>query len=254
MKQTLCLLALAASFGMASAVTLDELVTMDELVNGATLGSGVELATGYSDSDTVYTFDGTGAILDITNSTLADAFAQGSGKFVIAAWVKTTNSISTQSIFSTGGQSNGFKFDLTSGGLELTLKNVGDYASNDDLIDRTGSSWTLVAVSMDIAGGNASGRLYVTDTNGRYYSKTLGTMTISNPSTFAIGSGNSNNDRELFTGSIANLTIFSSDAAQMQNTVIAQAMGPAPVQVPEPATATLSLLALAGLAARRRRK
>ncbi len=137
------------------------------------------------------------------------------------------------------------------------MKNVADYSSNHT-IDRTGTTWTLVALSIDLDGGTASGRLYVSGTDDQYYSKNFGTMNAADASTFAIGSGNSSNDRELFTGSIANLTVFTSDVAQMQNSDIAAAMGAAPalapVAVPEPATATLSLLALAGLTARRRRK
>ena len=74
---------------------------------------------------------------------------------------------------------------------------------------------------------------------------------------FSILSADSNATTDTFKGLLSGVGIFTStgNGTDVTNQAIATAMGAAPMLiVPEPATATLSLLALAGLAARRRRK
>ena len=74
---------------------------------------------------------------------------------------------------------------------------------------------------------------------------------------FSILSADSNATTDTFKGLLSGVGIFTStgNGTDVTNQAIATAMGAAPMLiVPDPATATLSLLALAGLAARRRRK
>ncbi len=124
-------------------------------------------------------------------------------------------------------------------------------------------TWTLVGISFKAGTDAASGAKYIAGTaNSNFYTRNLGGFDTPAESdqTFAIGSGNSGDAREVFNGQIAGLTIFTSDSVIGGVNDITAIMGTtAPVMeaeptIPEPTTATLSLLALAGLAARRRRK
>ncbi|MEE1265453.1 MAG: PEP-CTERM sorting domain-containing protein, partial [Akkermansia sp.] len=119
-------------------------------------------------------------------------------------------------------------------------------------------TWTLVGISFKGGNAAADGARYFAGTgNNNYFTRNLGGFDTPGEGdlTFAIGSGNSGNSREPFNGQIAGLTIFTSSSVIGGVNDVTKYMGTvAPVAIPEPATATLSLLALAGLAARRRRK
>ena len=254
MKKTL--IALMALAGVAMAETF----TMDQLVSTGTLGTGVTLDSSYTDA--VYNFDTKGAILNMSNAELTSALNASTGFITIACWVNQTNG-DEDAIFAIGGRNDGFKFALKNDNLQITTKGVKDSTTSMSVAQGTleNPAWTLVAVSIDLdkTGSDsvffvgADGYTTLTMSNG----VALGNWNAASNSYFAIGSGNSNGDRDLFEGQIANLTIFTSDTVATAETIMAVMGNTAPAAspiVPEPATATLSLLALAGLAARRRRK
>lgn len=256
MKKTI--IALFACVGLASATDLTKLVTMDELVASAVTST----ATLVKDmSVTTYQFGGGTYIGGITNENLNSALADSSQYITIAAWIKPTDTNGVESIFGYGAQQNGFKFCTSGSGLQYTSKGVADRDSVG--VGLTAETWYLVGISFK--GGNdvAGGAKYICGTaNNNFYTRNLGGFTTpgATEQTFAIGSGNSGDARETFNGQIAGLTIFTSSAVISGVNDITAHMGttaPSPVvtpAVPEPTTATLSLLALAGLAARRRRK
>ena len=252
MKKTL--IALMALAGVAMAETF----TMDQLVATGTMGSSVTLDANYT-ADKVYSFVGDSAITNITCADLTSALQASTGFITIAAWVNQTEG-SEDAIFSFGGQNDGFKFALKNDKLQITTKGVKDSTTNVAVTQGTlaDPAWTLVAVSVDLDKTGAdsvfftgsAGYTTLTTTQGI----ALGSWNAASNSYFAIGSGNSNGLRDGFEGQIANLTIFTSDTVATAETIMNVMGNTAPKMIPEPATATLSLLALAGLAARRRRK
>lgn len=250
MKKTL--VALLALASVASAAELTTIVTMDELVaaatsNGATKVDDMSVTT-YSFSDGAYIG---GITLDALNSALQD-----SSKYItIAAWVNMSDTNGVESIFGYGAQQNGFKFCTNGAGLQYTAKGVADKDTAN--VGLTANTWTLVGISFKGGTEAANGAKYIAGTsNNNFYTRNLGGFSLPSDTdqTFAIGSGNSGNARETFNGKIADLTIFTSDSVIAGVNDVTAIMGTtAPFLVPEPTTATLSLLALAGLAARRRR-
>ena len=253
MKKTL--IALMALAGVASAATLTQIATMDELAAAsADIGSSVTQMTDYD--KTTYSFTGGGSILSITLPGVSDYITGGTGYLTIAAWIQPS-STTENSIFSIGGQNTGFKFALKDGGLQVTTKGIADTnvsCANLGYTSIPSDDWTMVAVTINLA-QNGNSRFYMGTVDGKFASRNLGAWNAvtGDDLKLAIGSGNAANVRDGFSGMISNLTLFSSDAV-VNNSDIAALVGAAPVIIPEPATATLSLLALAGLAARRRRK
>lgn len=249
MKKTLVtILALA---GMASATDLTVLVTMDELIEGAATNTATKVE---GMSVTTYDFGDGAYIGGITMEALNTALADNTQYITIAAWVKMDDTNGVESIFGYGAQSNGFKFCTSDDGLQYTAKGVAD----KDIVDvnLTADTWTLVGISFKGGTDAADGAKYFAGTgNTNYYTRNLGGFSApgATEKTFAIGSGNSGNARETFNGQIAGLTIFTSNAVIEGVDDVTKHMGKT-APVPEPTTATLSLLALAGLAARRRRK
>ena len=249
MKKTI--ITLMALAGVVSADTF----TMSDLVSSGTLGEGVSQDVSYA--DTVYTFTNKGAITEITNSELLDAFKATSGYITIAAWVNQTEG-SEDAIFSVGGQNDGLKFALKDDCLQVTTKGTKDTTTSLAVTqgNTTTPAWTLVAVTISLDSAGTS--TFFTGSNG-YTSlssedKSIGGWTTPSNNYFAIGSGNGNGNRDLFEGQIANLTIITSSTAATADSIKTLMGNTAPKLVPEPTTATLSLLALAGLAARRRRR
>ncbi len=239
--------------GQAETADYDTLATMETLADSGTLVGNVVFDRSYT--GTVYSFDGESAITDITNAAIADKIAGGSGYLTIAAWVCNRDGTASN-IFSTGGQSNGFKLDLRNDSLLFTTKGVADTHVSAATVAR--DEWTLVGVCLNLTGSGNS-LLYDGEHETRHYTRQLGGWNTANPATFAIASGNSNGIRldsqgrsEAFRGSIANLTVLYSDDL-LSNAAVAQAVGATPQAIPEPHAALLSLLALAGLAAYRRR-
>ncbi len=230
MKKYLLTLAGMCALSLSSlGVTLTPVTTMQELLDAnATLGDGVARDMAYS-LDTVYNFTGNGAILNVSHTTLAEALA-GSGNVVVAAWVKPS-ATTAMTIFSSGGDSNGFSLGLTGDGtLRFSFKGGDSYDATT--IDRSGNTWTFVAVAFPLNGTSSStqkGRLYVSTTDGQFWTKDMSGMTACDPSTFAIGSTTSSAATEAFTGSIANLMVFTTDSnTELQNSGIASAVGSAP--------------------------
>lgn len=242
---------------VASAVELTSIATMDQLVSAATWNDATKVdnmsVTTYSFSDGAYIG---GITLGAVNSALQD-----SSKYItIAAWVNMSDTNGVEAIFGYGAQQNGFKFCTNGAGLQYTAKGVADKETVNAGL--TANTWALVGISFKGGTAAADGAKYFAGTsNSNYYTRNLGGFATpgATDQTFAIGSGNSGNGRETFNGQIAGLTIFTSDSviggvndvtAIMGTTAPSLVVTPA---VPEPTTATLSLLALAGLAARRRR-
>ena len=249
MKKTLI-----ALMALASVACAGEIVTMEQLVDGATFGTGVVKDTYYT--STVYNFNTGGAITNITNSTVLGMLSGTTGYVTIAAWVNQTDG-GEDAMFSVGGQNDGFKFSLKNDNLQITTKGVADKTTGMAVTQGTidAPAWTLVAVTIDLD-KTGSDSYFFTGTDG-YTTLTqstgwaLGSWNALTTETIAIGSGNGNGLRDGFAGQIANLTIFTSETAATSESIMAVMGNTAPI--PEPATATLSLLALAGLAARRRR-
>ncbi len=223
-------MALAGAFLCTSAwaAELTEVVDMATLIgNPTTLATGVtNNSDAYADGNTVYNFTGEGSIYGLTNTDLASVIETKTAMLVVAAWVKPT-AASTMSIFSTGGQTNGFKFDLTASGIQCTTKGKTD-TNGAYSIPRDGETWTLVALSLPLSGGDADGRLHITAVNGQHLTKDFGDITDADPVSFGIGTGDSNSDRECFKGAIANLKVFTATALP-SNSEIAAKMGDAPV-------------------------
>ena len=265
MKKTIItLLALAGVAGAAT--TFTEIVSMDDLITEttATVGTSVGTIPGYN--QTVYTMNG--AYTGLSNSTLTAAMTGDSDYVYVAAWVNisSTSANDYRILFGWGENNTGFKFGIKGDDLCIVTKNqtekVGGFSIQKD-------TWTLIAVGF-YAGADSDGenmfRIHCTGTDSQMYTYKYDTtpdanknemkpMTASTTNTFAIGSSyaNKTSEGENFDGLISDLTIFSTSGFA-SNSEIATALGNAPKLVPEPTTATLSLLALAGLAARRRRK
>ena len=249
MKKTIIML--LAMSGIASAA-LEQIASMDDLLAGATLGTGVTNTSSEYTNSTVLNFVADhSAVIGITNSGLADIINAKTGYLTIAAWINPT-AVSESSIFGWGGQSDGVKVAIKGGKAQETTKGLFDHTlSGCDSI--TTGDWQLVAFSIALNGSNTS-RYLTGDDAGRYWSgQDWGTWN-GTASTFAIGSARSNEVSDRFLGDIANLTLYySTEAATKGDLQAAGITNLKPIAVPEPATATLSLLALAGLCARRRR-
>lgn len=264
MKKTLIalmVLASAASYGATTTIA-----TMQDLVNAATIGTPT-LSTVYETTQVgggVYTFAQDSYLGGITNAALVSQLANTSGTgdasyLTIAAWIRPDSVSGVHSVFSYGGQSTGIKFCTNGAGLQMTTKGHKDFDSKAGG-SLTVGEWTLVAFTIP---GSASGniRYYVGDNDGGYYTingvynSDTNILTPSEADTaFAIASGNANGVRETFSGDIANLTIIGSDSMLNNSAIAAMVLKPTETPTtPEPATATLSLLALVGLAARRKR-
>ncbi len=235
---------MAAAVAQASTVVLAD---MDDLIAASTTGLGAGVTHDTTMTGSVYHFDGSGAILNINSSALSDAVSGGQGIMTVAAWVKQSARTDNM-IFSTGGQADGFMFGINNGGFKFTTKNVAD---NEPGLSVNSDEWVLVAVGINLT-ETGNSRYYKSSTNGQFYSREFGAWNDPNPLTFAIGSGNSDNLRDGFVGSIANLTVIKSDGL-LNNSDISALVGEMPTSVPEPSTAMLSLLGMAGLVARRRR-
>lgn len=113
-------------------------------------------------------------------------------------------------------------------------------------------------VALEYRPSDSAVRLLATTTDGQMYTvdSGLGTMNAVTVEKFSIGSanGNATSGTENLNGMLSGFKVFTSEGFENNASVYA-ALGDAPtLRVPEPATATLSLLALTGLAARRRRK
>ncbi len=171
--------------------------------------------------------------------------------YTLMAWVKFDNLDSAQAIFGTGDSNDkGMKFGVIdsnvtgSPGNQLDLTAKFKAENRGDVITLQKNTWYNVAVSYNKDTGTASyylnGSLVGTNALSEGYNGTGGAGA-------AIGSGTKDKAQDVFSGSIAQFQIL--NGAKTQAEILKAAN-----LVPEPTTATLSLLALAGLAARRRRR
>ena len=214
----------AAAMTATAYAELTTVATMSDLVSAGDIGTGVALSSDYTVESTVYTFGGEGAILNIENSSILDYINDGSGYLTIAAWINPEATSGVQSIFGYGAQSDGFKMATNGSTLAFTTKGVAD---KDTLGTITAGEWNLVALTINLSGG-AGSKYMIGDSD--FWTRALGTWNTPSEAdqTFAIGSGNSGNDREVFTGSIAKLTVAYSESAATNAEVVAL-LGDAPV-------------------------
>ncbi len=285
MKKTI--IALLALGGIASAA-LTEIADMEDLITGmstvsSTSGTKVTTVAGYN--QTVYSLssdnhdwvDDSGvsrtesrgaAWINGADEDVVNAITSTTGGVVyVAAWINlASDATQYNTVFGWGESGKGFKFGVKDDDLFIVTKNRTEKVGNFSIKK---GEWTLVAVGFDTA-ADATGenmfRIHATGTNGQMYSyKWSGAsndggdiLYMNTPKTLTYSIGSSNGDAtsegEDFDGMIAGVKVFTSTSFET-NSAIAAAMGSAPtIAVPEPTTVTLSLLALAGLAARRRRK
>lgn len=248
MKKTIIMLLAMSSIASAA---LEKVADMKDLLVGATLGTGVTNISDEYTNSTVLSFANTNsAVLSIENSELASYINAKEGYLTIAAWVNPT-SVGEHSIFGWGANGDvGVKVAIKDGHAQETTKGKTDHTMDYTTISANGE-WQFVAFSIAL-NGSATSRILLGDDAGTYYSNRDWGTWNGEASTFSIGSAWSESAKDQFKGDIANLTIYysSTTAATQQDLKDA---GILVKPIPEPATATLSLLALAGLAARRRR-
>ena len=250
MKKTL--IALFALAGVASAA-LNEIASMEELISDMDTVGTVGTIDGYN--QTVYTLDG--AYINGTNEDVLTALNGTSGVITFAGWINlASDATQYNTLIGWGESGTGFKFGVKDDDLFYVTKNVTETVKGFSIAK---GEWTMIALQYNVA--NKNFRLTATTTDGQYYTVTDNTtMNAVTVNKFAIGSanGNATSVNENFDGMLSGFKVFTSTGYE-NNSTIAAALGAAPTlvvtpAVPETTTATLSLLALAGLAARRRRK
>lgn len=276
MKKTI--IALLALGGIASAA-LTEIADMEDLIAGtstvsSTTGTTVTTVAGYDQtvyslsSDDYNTESRGAAWINGADTDVVNALTSTTGGVVyVAAWINlASDATQYNTVFGWGEQGKGFKFGVKDDDLFIVTKNRTEKVGNFSIKK---GEWTLVAVGFDTAADAADEnmfRIHATATDGQMYtykwsdanSNNANMLYMNTPGTltYSIGSsnGNATSGAEDFDGMIAGVKVFTSTGFE-SNSTIAAAMGSAPtIAVPEPTSATLSLLALAGLAARRRRK
>ena len=245
MKKTL--FALFAMAGIASAA-LTEIADMDDLVLDMNDVGQVATVPGYN--QTVYTLDG--AYINGTDEAVLNALNATSGVVVFAAWINLDSSATEyNTLVGWGAHGTGFKFGVKGDDLFYVTKGVKEHVKEFSIKK---GEWTMIALQYNVA--NKQVRLTATTTDGQMYTiREELTMNAVKVNEFAIGSanGNATSSGENFDGMLSGFKVFTSTEFE-SNSAIATALGTAPKSIPEPTTATLSLLALAGLAARRRRR
>lgn len=185
-------------------------------------------------------------------------WANGAGKlaigsaatnsYTIMGWVNLTSTAGEVYIFGTGdGNGSGLGLVVNNGQVDLLAKGVLHH--NTTGVTLSTNTWMNLAITYNKDTGDAV--VYI---NGEQVSTLTGldTARFNNPGGACsyIGAASTDQKQDTFAGQIAEFQIL--DGALTQQQVLAAAHLAAPV--PEPTTGTLSLLALAGLASRRRRK
>ena len=189
-----------------------------------------------------------------TNAYWADGagkLAMGSAaqnSYTLMGWMNLTSTSGEVYIFGTGDtNASGLGLLVNNGQMDLLAKGVAHH--NTTGITLATNTWVNLALTYDKNTGDA-----VVYLNGEQVSSLTGlnTAVFKNPGGQCsyIGAASTNTAQDTFAGQIAEFKIL--DGALSQQQILAAAHLAAPV--PEPATGSLSLLALAGLCARRRRK
>ena len=254
---------LLALGSIAMGAGFEKIADMSDLLDSGTQGTGVTNTSSlYEEGNTVLSFaSNNDAWLGINNNSLVSTIQGGEGYLLVTAWLRPEAG-GENSVFSYGAQDTGIKFGLKTQGPQITTKSKADMNTGANSITcGSGAEWQFVAWSIKLdsnpTSANNVGRTFDGEDGKAYYSisnKTEFVTPQQADQTFAIGSGNSGSIRDRYLGDIANLTIYLSDTLPNTNLIASlNESAPKLKTVPEPATATLSLLALAGLAARRRR-
>ena len=184
--------------------------------------------------------------------------------FTLMSYVKFDSTSGEQFFFGTGTTNmGGLALGIHNGCFDLLVKSVKHYSSTADSgwgYQVTAGEWHHYAVSFDAAtnqatlfvDGTSKGAITLNAKNGNIdFNTGIGaastTMSAGTPD-LIFGAASTSGAQDDFAGSIAQFQIISGAALDAAGVKAAANL------VPEPTTATLSLLALAGLAARRRRK
>ena len=267
MKKTLIALMALASVAMGANGDLTLLYDFDAL-EATGKGTGTMTQNTWDYDRTVYDVQGGRAYVGIEDSTVTNIL-NGTDQntcLTIAFWTHSGyNNSNYQMLFGWGENQTGWKFGFDHRNLCGTTPGRSDVKGGSV----KSGEWVLIAATVKSTSitSTVEGTTTTTPaltivlrdvTNGQVYDK--GDVTYVAPTvagnTFSVLSANSNNVAENYKGLLSGVGIYTStgDVNDVTNAAIATAMGAAPVLIPEPATATLSLLALAGLAARRRRR
>ena len=222
----------AASTTVASATELNKVVTMSSLYGDASIQTATEntdwASSTAASGGVVYSFDGSDDYIGgINNTALNSALGSlndGSKYVTFAAWVYLPDTKGDKCIFGYGGQNDGFKDMIQESTFKFTTKGKNDYATGNSI---SAGSWNLVALTVNKTSSNYHISYTVGDNMVTPGTNNDHPMAAANPATFAIGSGNSESARELFKGSIADFTVFTSDAAVTAAEIVS-AMGAAP--------------------------
>ena len=247
MKKTL--IALMALAGVLSANaydvwTLDSATASD---NGTVTTNNVEITLdGFTQTPTQAVSYTDGSFEYVTMSDFDfKAGSEAPNSYTLMTFVNFSSLDGELFIFGTGSDHNGgVALSYIGGQLAFTQKRIDHYKSGITLNTNT---WYHIAVAYDNTDNTATffvnGEEKASVTLGDSYAGPTG-------SNVYFGAASTNGSQDNFAGSIAQFQIVKGVALDAAG-VLSVANPPI---VPEPATATLSLLALAGLAARRRRK
>ena len=263
MKKTLITLMALAGVACGANGDLTQIYDFQGIRNTNT-GAG-NLIENTADYDrTVFDMKDAPVYANITNTTITDIL-NGTDQntcLTLAFWVNYNSAKGKQQmLFGWGENGTGIKFGIDNGAICGTTKDVASLTSGTV----TNDEWSLIAVTYKSGTTTVDNvetpcltmilRDVSDDKTYLYSNKTYNAPTTGGD-VFSILSGSTKSHTEAYKGLLGGVGIFTStgNVGDVTNAAIATAMGPAPVLIPEPATATLSLLALAGLAARRRRK
>lgn len=178
--------------------------------------------------------------------------AIGSGatnSFTVMTWVNFSDVSGEKFFFGTGaGHGAGIAFGINGGKIDLLAKSKAHHDDFSTSTTLSANTWYNIAITYDKDTGTTIAYLNG-ERLGQLTLKTNDFVSTAEGAAAYIGAGSTNSAQDNFAGQIADFKILS--GALTQDQVLEQANLK---KVPEPTTATLSLLALAGLAARRRRK
>ena len=229
---TLLLLCLC---GNLSAQTV--IARMAELANAATNQNKATVSTDWETSaegGAVYEFSNSKYLGAISNNAVVEAI-EGNKYVTVAMWVYGPTT-SDQALFGYGDQNTGVKVSLNGNAQKMTTKGVADFdITTVNANNIQANQWCFVAFSFRGAAYTSDGttyRYYTSTTNGQYSSKSnkklSGMNAVADASKLlAIGSGNQGNERDAYTGLIANLTVITSDEL-LNNSELFTLVGAAP--------------------------